>query len=251
VVSDVPASSEHRTTELWVRINPISSAHALADLVAVAVPGLSGVLLPKVEKAADVTRLCHYLGALEATADMADGSVRIAIVATETPQIMFGLGDLAGSSPRLRACTWGAEDLSTALGATTNKRADGGWDDPYLLAQSLCLYASAAASVQPVDTLFAAFRDDEGLVRSTQLSRRRGFTGKIAIHPCQVPIINEHMTPSADEVAEAERVVAAFAANADAGTVSLEGRMLDRPHLVNAERVLARAGRRFADVDAR
>ena len=224
-----------------MRVNPLDTPDALADLAAVVRPHLAGIVLPKIRRAADVTTLDHYLSALEVREGVEPGSIGIMVVATETPEMMFRLGDLAGSSPRLRACTWGAEDLGTALGAATNKAADGDWDGPYQLARSLCLFAAGAAGVQPVDTLFAEFDDDDGLVAATRLARRQGFTGKIAIHPRQVPIINEHLTPSADEVADAEAVVAAFAAQADAGTVSLDGRMLDRPHLTQAERVLARA----------
>jgi len=237
VVTKPPAgASEH-----WVRVNPLDTPDALADVAAVVRPHLTGIVLPKIRQAGDVTTLDHYLSALEAREGVEPGSVGIMVVATETPEMMFRLGDLAGSSGRLRACTWGAEDLSTALGAATNKAADGNWDGPYELARSLCLFAAGAARVQPVDTLFADFGDDEGLVAATRLARRQGFTGKIAIHPRQVPIINEHLTPSADEVADAEAVVAVFAAQPDAGTVSLDGRMLDRPHLTQAERVLARA----------
>ncbi len=237
VVSEPPA----RACQHWVRVNPLDTPDALVDLAAVVRPHLAGIVLPKVRRATDVTTLANYLSALEGREAMAPGSVGIMVVATETPEMMFRLGDLAGSSPRLQACTWGAEDLSAALGAATNKADDGEWDSPYQLARSLCLFAAGAAGVQPVDTLFAEFGDDEGLAAATRLARRQGFTGKLAIHPRQVPIINEHFTPSADDVAEAEAVVAAFAANADAGTVSLAGRMLDRPHLTQAERVLRRA----------
>ena len=241
IVGAVVAEPPVGASEHWVRINPLDTPDALADLAAVVRPHLAGIVLPKIRRAADVTTLDHYLSALEAREGVEPGSIGIMVVATETPEMMFRFGDLAGSSRRLRACTWGAEDLGTALGAATNKAADGDWDGPYQLARSLCLFAAGAAGVQPVDTLFAEFDDDDGLVAATRLARRQGFTGKIAIHPRQVPIINEHLTPSADEVADAEAVVAAFAAQADAGTVSLDGRMLDRPHLTQAERVLARA----------
>lgn len=227
--------------EQWVRINALDTADSLLDLVAVVRPHLAGIVLPKVRSAAQVTTLGNYLSALEAHEDIEAQSIRIMVVATETPEMMFRLGDLADSSPRLGACTWGAEDLSAALGAATNKAAGGEWDEPYRLARSLCLFAAAAASVQPVDTLYAEFRDDDGLAAATRTAARQGFTGKLAIHPQQVGIINECMTPSAGDVAEAEAVVAAFAGQAGAGTVSLDGRMLDRPHLAQAERVLRRA----------
>lgn len=231
------------TSQRWVRVTALQDGETLQDLAAAVLPALDGIVLPKITAAADVTTLDHYLSALEAARGIAVGTIRIAAVATETPAIMFGLGGLAGCSPRLAACTWGAEDLSAALGASTNKAADGDWDAPYQLARSLCLLASGAAGAQPVDTLFADFTDDDGLAASTDLGRRQGFTGKLAIHPRQVPIINEHMSPSPSEIAEAEAVLGAFEAAGATGAVSLDGRMLDRPHQVQAQRVLARAGR--------
>jgi citrate lyase subunit beta/citryl-CoA lyase len=230
-------------SQRWVRVNALQDGETLEDLAAAVLPSLDGIVLPKITTADDVTILDHYLSALEAARGIAVGTIQIAAVATETPQIMFGLGGLAGCSPRLAACTWGAEDLSAALGASTNKAADGTWDTPYQLARTLCLLAAGAAGAQPVDTLFADFTDDDGLAASTDLGRRQGFTGKLAIHPRQVAIINEHMSPSATEIAEAEAVLEAFAAGGESGAVSLDGRMLDRPHLVQAQRVLGRAGR--------
>lgn len=230
--------------ERWVRVNPLDSGETLTDLVAVVRPRLTGIVLPKLRSATEVTTLGNYLSALEAREGIELGSVQIMVVATEAPEMLFRLGDLAGVSTRLRACTWGAEDLSAALGAATNKAADGDWDAPYQLARSLCLLAAGAANVQPVDTLYADFRDDDGLAAATELARRQGFTGKLAIHPRQVPIINDHLTPSTADVADAEAVVAAFAAQSDTGVVSLDGRMLDRPHLTQAERILARAAAR-------
>jgi citrate lyase subunit beta/citryl-CoA lyase len=225
----------------WVRVNPLDTPDAQDDLAAVVVPGLAGIVLPKIRRGADVSALDQRLGELEAAAGMDPGSVQIAVVATETPEVLFRLGELIDASPRLAGCTWGAEDLSAALGATTNKADDGGWDSPYELARSLCLFAAVAAGAQPIDTLHAAFNDDEGLAASTRRAARQGFTGRLAIHPRQVPIINECLTPSAEMVEEANAVVAAFAAQPGVGTVSLDGRMLDRPHLVQAERVLQRA----------
>ncbi len=238
--ANVLSESRPTGTQYWVRINPLDTPEAITDLAAVIVPGLIGVVLPKIRRASDVATLCHYLTALEARAEMVAGSVGIMVVATETPEMMFRLGDLAGVSPRLRACTWGAEDLSTALGASTNKAPDGAWDDPYRLARSLCLFAARAAQVQPIDTLQADFRDDAALIASTILARRQGFTGRLAIHPAQVAIINEHFGASPDEVAHARAIVAAFAENPGAGAVQLDGTMLDRPHLIQAERLLAR-----------
>lgn len=241
VMSESPGSSE-----VWVRVNPLDTGETVDDLDAAVGRRLAGIVLPKIRSAADVVALDRQIEPLEAGSGRSPGSVGITVVATETPEMMFRLGDLAGCSDRLRAVTWGAEDLSAALGASTNKGPDGDWDGPYQLARSLCLFAAVAAGAQPVDTLFAGFRDEDGLVASTRLARRQGFTGKIAIHPAQVPIINEHLIPSVTDVSEAEAVVAAFAARPGVGTVALDGRMLDRPHLSQAERVLARAQRAVA-----
>lgn len=226
----------------WVRINPLDTADALPDLAAVVGPGLDGVMLPKITGGADVRALDHYLSALETRAGVGVGTIGIHPIATETPEVLFRLGELVGASARVRAVTWGAEDLATALGATSNKDANGDWDDPYRLARSLCLAAARSIDAQPVDTLYGAFDDDDGLAASVRSGARQGFTGKLAIHPRQVAIINELLTPSAEAIAEAKAVIAAFAAQPDAGAVSLDGRMLDRPHLVQAERLLARAG---------
>ena len=239
-----PDPDGESATETWVRINPLDTADALPDLAAVVTGRLAGIVLPKPRRGSDVTQLCHYLSALEARAGLHAGSVEIMVVATETPEMMFRLEELGGSSPRLRACTWGAEDLATALGAATNKGEDGDFDTPYQLARSLCLFAAGAAGVQAVDTLYGSFRDDEGLLASTRRALRQGFTGKLAIHPRQVPVINQALTPSADDVAEAVAVIDAFASQPHAGAVSLDGRMLDRPHLLQAERMVARAARR-------
>ena len=233
----------------WVRVNPLDTSDALADLAAVVRPHLHGIVLPKIRGGGDVVALDGHLGALERETEIEAGSVQIMVVATETPEALFRLGELIGASPRLTACTWGAEDLSTALGASTSRTEDGSWDSPYELARSLCLFAARAAGAQPLDTLHAAFNDDEGLADAARRADRQGFTGKLAIHPRQVPIINEAFTPTAETIAEARAVVAAFAAAPGVGTVSLDGRMLDRPHLTQAERVLERAARTSATRD--
>jgi citrate lyase subunit beta/citryl-CoA lyase len=152
---------------------------------------------------------------------------------------MFTLGSFAGSTPRLYGLTWGAEDLPAAMGASTNLDDSGNLDLTYQLARSLCLLAATAAGVEPLDTAYMDFRDGTGLLKNAQAAHRAGFTGKIAIHPDQVEIINQAFTPSAEDIAHAKRVVEAFAAGV--GTVALEGKMLDMPHLKQARRVLAMA----------
>jgi citrate lyase subunit beta/citryl-CoA lyase len=164
--------------------------------------------------------------------------VRIVPVATETPQAMLAMQGYTQPLARLAGVTWGAEDLSAAIGATSNRDEDGSWSPLYTLANSMCLCAAAAAGVPPIDTLHADFRDSAGLAAACRASRRRGFRGRIAIHPDQVDIINAAYTPSESELARARRVVEAFAAQPDAGTISLDGVMLDKPHLTQAQRTL-------------
>jgi citrate lyase subunit beta/citryl-CoA lyase len=223
----------------WVRINAFDTGLAGQDLSVVVRPGLDGILLPKANGANDVIRLAEDLDALETRAGMSVGSTRILVVATETPAAMFNLGSYAPPHPRLAGLTWGAEDLSAAIGATSNKGLDGDWNHPYQLARSLCLFAAASAEVAPIETLYADFRDGDGLVASCNAARRDGFTGRIAIHPDQVAAINACFTPSNEEVAQARRVVDAFAAQPNAGTIGVDGKMYDIPHLKAARRVLA------------
>lgn len=224
--------------QLWVRINPLATPLALADLVAVLPGRPDGILLPK-STPADVVRLDHFLSALEAREGLAPGGIRIMSVSTETPHAVFSLQGFAACSPRLAGLTWGAEDLSTAIGASTNRDESGEFDLTYRLARSLCLLAAAHAGVQAIDTLTADFRDDALLAQEVRRARRAGFTGKIAIHPAQVDAINAGFTPDEAELAHARRIVAAFAAGGGAGAVQVDGKMLDKPHLTQAMNVLA------------
>lgn len=230
------------TPRLFVRINPLASGLAEADLDAVVRPGLAGLLLPKVDGATDVDAVAERLDRLEAERGMRPGTVPIMVVATETPAAMFALGTYTPPHPRLLGMTWGAEDLAAAIGATANKEADGSWTEPYRLARSLCLFAASAAGVAPVETLYADFRDSEGLEADCRRARRDGFLGRIAIHPDQVEVINRCFSPSAADVAEARKIVAAFAAQPGKGTLGIEGKMYDIPHLKAAKRTLAAAG---------
>ena len=238
-VASILAAGGERSWRCFVRINPLDTEFCLSDLVAAVKPGLDGVLVPKVNGAADIERIGHYIEALEARADMTPGTVKIAVVATETPRAMFGLGSYAPAHPRLVALTWGAEDLGAAIGATDNKEPSGAWTMPYQVARSQCLFAAAMAEVAPIETLYADFRDAEGLAADCRRSRRDGFTGRIAIHPDQVAVINECYSPSEADVAHARRVIAAFAANPAVGAVGIDGKMYDEPHLRAAKRVLA------------
>jgi citrate lyase subunit beta/citryl-CoA lyase len=202
-------SVSRRVPELWVRINALSTRNASADIDAVVCAGLHGVL--------------------------------IFAVVPETPQALFTLGGYAGASPRLSTMSWGVEDLSVALGASTNRDANGELSFTYRVARSLCLVAAKAAGAAAVETLWPDFHDAAGLQKCAVAARQEGFTGMIAIHPDQVPVINAAFTPGDEEIAHARRVVDAFAAKPGAGTVGLDGRMLDALHLKRAEAVLKSA----------
>ena len=229
--------------QLWVRINPIQTPKALADLAAIMAGAPDGIMLPKADSAAEAITLGHFLAALEAREGLALESTRILPVATETARAMFALGSYHGATSRLFGLTWGAEDLSTAIGASTNRLQDGEYEFTYKLARSLCLLGASAAGVAAIDTLWSNFKDPEGLMADSKAARRAGFSGKLAIHPDQVDIINKAFTPDASEVAFAQRVVDAFAAAAGAGTLQLDGKMLDRPHLTQAQKLLELAAR--------
>ena len=227
-----------RSWAFFVRVNALDSGLTLDDLAAVVKPGLDALLIPKTNGAADLERVGHYLDALEARAGMAEGAVKFAIVATETAKAMFALGSYAPAHPRLVALTWGAEDLSAALGATDNREPDGAWTFPYQIARVQCLFAANAAEVAAVDTVFVDFRDAEGLERECRRSRRDGFVGRMAIHPDQVATINRCYAPSEPEIAHALKIVAAFEASPEAGALSVDGKMVDLPHLKAARKIL-------------
>jgi citrate lyase subunit beta/citryl-CoA lyase len=226
---------------LYVRVNGLDSADHESDLDAIMPAAPDGILLPKCSKATDVQHLGAQLAVKEAENDLAAGSTRILALATETAASLFSMGTYAGASPRLEGLTWGAEDLSACLGAETNRDSEGRLTAPYILARTLTLLAAAAANVFAIDAIFANFRDREGLRQECECARRDGFLGKLAIHPAQIEIINAAFTPSPDAIARAEAIIAGFAADPEAGVISLSGEMLDRPHLLRAERLLARA----------
>jgi citrate lyase subunit beta/citryl-CoA lyase len=226
---------------LIVRINALSTGLSDADLDAVMPGAPDAIMLPKSEGGADVSHLGAKIAVREAENDLPDGATRIIPIATETGKGIFGLGSYAGATHRLAALTWGAEDLSADLGAEANRLSDGSYTDPYRLARSLTLFAAASAQVDAVDTVFTNFRDADGFRAECVAGRRDGFTGKMAIHPAQVPVINEVFAPAPDEVAKAEAIIALFAANPGMGVIGLDGEMLDRPHLVRAQRLKERA----------
>lgn len=216
----------------WVRVNPIGSEFHKDDLSLIGSAYVHGIVLPKAESGDDVTELAYRTG-----------NIPIHAIVTETAASLFGLLSYSRPGSPLAAMSWGAEDLSAALGASSKYDSNGDLSFTYRMARSLCLAGAVAAGVQPVDGVFADFKDDAGLRAEAEAARREGFTGKLAVHPAQVPVINAAFTPSADDIAHAEEIVAAFEAHPDAGVLSVGGKMVDRPHLVQAKRVLERATR--------
>ena len=236
-------NTDRSKQKLWVRINPLDSPLSLPDLTAVMPGAPDGIVLPKVYSAAEVNKLADYLDVLEVREGLEAGSTRILSVATETGASLLTFHTyLDNVTDRLVAMTWGAEDLSAALGASDNRHpVTGDYDDPYILAKSLCLAASRAIDVQPVGVVYVNFKDSEGLEAECLRDRRSGFVGKIAIHPAQSEVINRAFTPSDDEIDYAQRVVDVFEQNPGLGTVGLDGKMLDMPHLKQARKLLALA----------
>lgn len=236
------AKGQERRPRLYVRINSLSTEHWSADLEGVMRAGPDGIILPKPRSGEDVHRLSLALDHMEEGAGLRQGSTRIIAIATEVPICILNMGTFVDASARLEGLTWGAEDLSAEVGSTATREPNGALTSPYRLARDLCLFTAVSAGAQPIDTVFIDFRDQDGLRAEAAAAARDGFTGKLAIHPDQVEIINAAFTPSQREIALARDIVAMFAASPDAGVISLNGQMYDRPHLTRAERVLARAG---------
>jgi citrate lyase subunit beta / citryl-CoA lyase len=238
-LKDVIATAAPRPY-LVVRVNGLQTGLIDADLDAVIPEKPDAIMLPKAEGGAFVVHADAKLAVREAKGGLPDGHVKIIALATETAAALFLAGTFRGASTRLSALTWGAEDLSAELGAETNRDAQGRFLDPYRLSRVLCLAGAAAAEVPALDTVYVDFRDSNGFRRECEEARRDGFAGKMAIHPAQVPIINEVFTPTPEVLAQAQSIVDAFAANPEAGVVAVSGVMVDRPHLVRAKRLLER-----------
>ena len=233
-------AADPQRAHLVVRVNALDTGLTDADLDAVVGGKPDAIMLPKAEGGPAVVHLDAKLTAREAIHGMPDGAIKIIALATETATSLFLCGTYRDASPRLTGITWGAEDLSADLGAETNRDAAGRFTSPYWLARNLSLAAAAAARVQPIDGVYADFRNLAGLREEAEEARRDGFTAKMAIHPAQVAIINEVFTPTPEAIATARAVVAAFAADPSAGVVAIDGVMYDRPHLTRAQRLLAR-----------
>lgn len=235
-------NGDAKRPRLFVRINGLDTGMTDADLEAI-VPGKpDAVLFPKAEGGASVVHLDAKLSAQEAIAGLAEGSVKVLAQNVESAAGLFLAGTFKDASKRLIGMTWGPEDLSAELGAESNRDDNGFLTEPYRFARSICLFGAAAARLPAIETVYVDFRNSEGLRQDTIAARRDGFVGRLAIHPAQVPVINEVFTPSAEQIDKAKALIAAFAANPGAGAVGIDGKMFDRPHLVRAQALLARVG---------
>lgn len=223
--------------QLYVRVNALQTGLTGDDLASVMPARPDGIMLPKANSGADVSRLARMM---EETGGKAGAHAGIIVIATETPLALLQLHSFIGAEPRLRGLTWGAEDLATAIGAATAREPSGEFTGPFALARNLCLVAAHAAGVQAIDSIYADFRDKPGLEREARQAARDGFSAKMAIHPAQVPIINAAFTPTPEQIAEAAAIVEAFERQPGAGVIAMDGRMVDRPHLLRAQKLLAR-----------
>lgn len=239
-ISHDVVAAKNSKADLWVRINPLDSDDALTDLAAVMAAAPIGIMLPKAGGPEDIARLSDMISALEAAHDLPRGDTKILPVASETAMAALALPRYAAHHlPRLAGLTWGAEDLSAFMGASRKRDEQGHWTDIYRHVRTQCLLAAHAAGVAAIDTLFADFRNADGLADYASTAQEDGFSGMLAIHPAQVDIINQAFTPSDEAIAHAKAVVAAFADNPGAGAVQLNGSMLDMPHLKLAQRILS------------
>ncbi len=228
-------------SNVWVRINSIDGREAAADLEAVMPSAPAGIVLPKPESAAAAVKLGERITVLESEHGIEAGSTGIIPLCTERPEALFTLNSYIGATERLAGLSWGAEDLSAAIGSSSNRDEAGNWLPIYEMARSLCLLASAAAEVAAIDTVFTEFKNMDGLRQYAANARRDGFSGMLAIHPAQIEVINTAFIPTNKEVENAARIVALFAENRGAGTVAMDGKMIDRPHLTQARRLLKMA----------
>lgn len=226
--------------KIYVRVNALDTGMTLGDLAAVMPGRPDGIVLPKCAGAADVNHLALYLDAFEAASNLQPKSTRIVAVATETAQAVLKLLDFEGASSRLWGMMWGAEDLAASLGASRN-RTDGRFHSPFLLARDLCLISAAAAGVVAIDTIATDIDDLAALKEEAIAARRDGFLSKAVIHPKHVDVVNAAFLPTDEEITWSRKVVKAFDDNPDAGVIRLEGKMLDKPHLRAAMKILAQA----------
>lgn len=230
--------------ERWVRMNPLATGLGVADLEETVGGRPEGYIVPKPNSAADVRAVAQHLDRLEAHHRIAPGTTRLVPLATETPQGLLNIKEIAGASPRIVAVSWGVEDLGAAMGLGRVRDAEGRYLEIPRYARVMCAVTAAAAGVDAIDTVYTDIADLDGLRRECEDAVQMGFTGKISIHPSQIPVINAAFAPSPEEIEEARALVAAFDEASRRGVYAFTfmGRMVDAPHLHRARKILARAG---------
>ncbi len=238
----IAGNRQQTSSAIYIRVNDLSTGLTDDDLAVLVAVKPDGIMLPKSNSGQDVQQLSAKLRVHEAENGLPDGGIKILPIITETAAGVLAAASYAGASARLAGLTWGAEDLSAAIGARAARDDNGRYTDVFRLARSMTILAAGAAEVAAIDTVFPAFRDMAAFEAECAEAERDGFTGKMAIHPAQVPVINAAFTPSAEAIARSQAIVAAFEAAGNPGVVGIDGKMYDRPHLRLAERLLARAG---------
>ena len=220
-----------------VRVNSLDTGLTREELAAVVGPGLCGISLGKVESPWDIKEAERMLAPLEARVGLKPGSVGI-IPWIENARAVVKAHQIASSSPRIIAIAFGAEDYTNDMGV---QRTDLG-EEVYFPRATVAV-AARAAKVASLDSPFVAFRDPEGLKKDAGLARQLGYTGKFAIHPSQLDIINETFSPLPEDVEYAHQVVEAWnqAESAGRGSLDLNGRMVDVPVVKRAQNLLALA----------
>lgn len=241
VAEFVAGHKDNGATQFYIRINALDSGLVDDDLAAIISAAPVGIMLPKSGSGRDVVHLSAKLNVHEAEAGLAEGSTAVLPIITETAAAVLSGGTYSDTTDRLAAVTWGAEDLSAAIGAGATRNENGVYTDVFRYARAITILVGSAAGVAPIDTVFVNYKDDGGLHKECVEAERDGFTGKMAIHPAQVAVINEAFTPSADAVARAKLIIQTFADAGNPGVVGIDGQMFDRPHLRRAEGVLKRA----------
>lgn len=237
----IAGNRQQTSSAIYVRVNDLSTGLTDDDLAVLVAVKPDGIMLPKSNSGQDVQQLSAKLRVHEAENGLPDGGIEILPIITETAAGVLAAASYAGASARLAGLTWGAEDLSAAIGARAARDDNGRYTDVFRLARCMTILAAGAAEVAAIDTVFPAFRDMAAFEAECAEAERDGFTGKMAIHPAQVPIINAAFTPSAEAVERSQAIVSAFEAAGNPGVVGIDGKMYDRPHLRLAERLLARA----------
>lgn len=228
-------------SSVFVRVNGVNTPHFEPDLEALGDVAPAGILLPKATSVGDVELADKKISDLESSRGTSANSLRVIAMVTETPQSILNMGQYMSVPDRVSGFAWSGEDLAASLGAKDNRDDAGGYTDPYRIARAMSLMAAAAAGVQPIDAVYTDFRDHDGLKAETEAAARDGFTGKLAIHPAQVEIINEAFTPNDMEIEDAQAVISAFGADDKIGVIGLKNKMMDLPNLIMARNTLERA----------